>query len=83
MVGFEKNFQAREVLPPKVMHTPFFAGPRFEFQNLLNWQDLQPFLGINLPYYEDLVRVFYTNAKFTPVGHLAIEICGKMIHIKE
>lgn len=83
MVVFEKNFHARAVLPPKVMHTPFFAGPGFEFQNLLNWQSLQPFLGINLPYYEDLVRVFYTNAKFTPAGHLAIEICGKMIHIKE
>ena len=83
MVVFEKNFHARTVLPPKVMNTPFFAGPGFEFQNLLNWQGLQPFLGINLPYYEDLVRVFYTNAKFTPAGHLAIEICGKMIHIKE
>ena len=65
------------------MHTPFFAAPGFEFQNFLNWQGLQPFLGINLPYYEDLVRVFYTNAKITPVGDLAIEICGRMIHIKE
>ena len=65
------------------MHTPFFAGPGFEFQNLLNWQGLQPFLGINLSYNEDLVRVFYTNAKSTPAGHIAIEICGKMIHIKE
>jgi len=36
-----------------------------------------------LQYYEDLVRVFYTNAKITPVGHLVIEICGRMIHIKE
>jgi len=83
MVVFEKKFHARPVLPPKVMHTPFFAAPGFEFQNLLNWQGLQSFLGINLPYYEDLVRVFYTNVKITPVGHLAIEICGRMIHIKE
>ncbi|ESW13068.1 hypothetical protein PHAVU_008G165300 [Phaseolus vulgaris] len=83
MVVFEKNFHARAVLLQKVMYTPFFAGPGFEFQNLLNWQGLQPFLGINLPYYEDLVRVFYPNAKITPVGHLAIEICGKIIHIKE
>jgi len=74
MVVFEKNFHARAVLPPKVMYTPFFVGPGFEFQNLLNWQGLQPFLGINLPYYEDFVRVFYTNAKFTPAGHFAIEI---------
>jgi len=79
----KKKIHARPVLPPKVMHTPFFAAPGFEFQNFLNWQGLQPFLGINLPYYEDLVRVFYTNAKITPVGDLAIEICGRMIHIKE
>lgn len=83
MVVFEKKFHARPVLPPKVMHTSFFAAPGFEFQNLLNWQGLQPFLGINLPYYEDLIRVFYTNVKITPVGHLVIEICGRMIHIKE
>jgi len=83
MVVFEKKFHARLVLPRKVMHTPFFATLGFEFQNLLNWQGLQPFLEINLPYYEDLVRVFYTNVKITPVGHLAIEICEKMIHIKE
>ncbi|ESW10244.1 hypothetical protein PHAVU_009G192600 [Phaseolus vulgaris] len=68
MVVFEKKFHARPVLPPKVMHTPFFAAPGFEFQNLLNWQGLQPFLGINLPYYEDLVRVFYTNVKITLDG---------------
>ena len=34
-------------------------------------------------YYEDLVRLFYTNLKITHLGHLAIEICGRMIHIKE
>jgi len=50
MVVFEKKFHTRLVLPPKVMHTPFFAAPEFEFQNALNWQGLQPFLGINLPY---------------------------------
>jgi len=83
MVVFEKKFHARPMLPPKVMHTPFFATLGFKFQNVRNWQGLQPFLGINLLYYEDSVRVFYTNVKITPVGDLAIEICGMMIHIKE
>jgi len=40
----KKRFHARPVLSPKVMHTPFFAAPGFEFQNLMNWQGLQPFL---------------------------------------
>ncbi|KAK8464002.1 hypothetical protein PHAVU_011G095800 [Phaseolus vulgaris] len=82
VLDYSRYFSTRRQMS-SIMHTPFFAGLGFEFQNLLNWQGLQPFLGINLPYYEDLVRVFYTNAKFTPAGHLAIEICGKMIHIKE
>jgi len=30
-----------------------------------------------------LIRVFYTNVKITLFGDLAIEICGRMIHIKE
>jgi len=83
MVVFEKRLHARPILPPKVMHTPFFVAPGFEFLNLLNIQGLPPFLGINLPYYEDLVKVFYTNVNITPLGHLAIEICGRMIHIKK
>jgi len=53
---------------------------KYQSSHALN---LQPFLGINLSYYENLVRVFYTNVKITLLGHLAIEICGRMIHITE
>ena len=74
---FENMFHGRPVISLKPMHSPFFAAPGFEFQNLLNFQHLQPFLGMKLPIYEDLVRVFYTNLKITPLGDLAIEICGK------
>ena len=80
---FEKLFHERVVLSPKVMHTHIFAAPGFEFQKLLNFQGLQPFLGMKLLYYEDLVRVFYKNMKITPLGHLAIEICGKRININQ
>jgi len=38
---------------------------------------------MKLPCYEELVRVFYTNMKITPLGELAIEICGKQIHINQ
>jgi len=38
---------------------------------------------MKLPYYEELVRVFYINVKITPIGHLAIEICGRRIHINQ
>ena len=83
MMVFEKMFHGRPVISLKAMHSPFFVIPEFEFQNLLNFQHLQPFLGMKLPYYEELVRVFYTNLKITPLGELGIEICGKRIHINE
>ncbi|ESW06728.1 hypothetical protein PHAVU_010G071400 [Phaseolus vulgaris] len=83
MMVFDKMFHGRPVISPKAMHSPFFATVGFEFQNLLNFQHLQPFLGMKLPYYEELVRVFYTNLKIPPLGELAIEICGKRIHINQ
>jgi len=83
MMVFEKMFHGRPVITPKAMHSPFFVAPGFEFQKLLNFQYLQPFLGMKLPYYEELVRVFYTNLKITPLCELAIEICGKRIHTNE
>jgi len=83
MMVFEKKFHGRLVITSKAMHSPFFAAPGFEFQKLLNFQHLQTFLGMKLPYYEELVRVFYTNLKITPLGELAIEICGKRVHINE
>jgi len=83
MMVFEFFFHGRPVKSPKAMHSPFFVAPWFEFQNLLNFQHLQPFLGMKPPYYEELVQVFYTNLKITPLGELAIEICGKRININE
>ena len=83
MMVFENMFHGRPVLSPKAMHSPFFVALGFEFQNLLHFQGLQAFLRMKLPYYEDLVRVFYTNVKITPTGHLAIEICGKRRHINQ
>jgi len=83
MMVFEKMFHGRPVLSPKIMHSPFYAAPGFQFQNLMNFQGLQPFLGIKLPYYEDLVRVFYTNLNITLIGDHAIKICGKRIHINQ
>ena len=83
MTVFEKEFHGRPVITLKAMHSPFFATPGFEFQKLLNFQHLQTFLGMKLPYYKELVQVFYTNLKITPLGELAIEICGKRVHINE
>ena len=55
---FENMFHGRPVLSPKAMHSPFFATPGFEFQNLLNFQRLQPFLEMKLSYYETWFECF-------------------------
>jgi len=65
------------MLSSKAMHFPFFVAPGFQFQNHLNFQGLQQFLGMKLPSYEDLVRIFYTNLMFTTIGDLSIKISSK------
>jgi len=79
MVVYEKKIHGRLVLSPKVMHFPIFTTPRFQFQQHLNFQGLQPFLGMKLPYYENLARVFYRNLKFTAIGDLSIVISSQQI----
>jgi len=59
MVAFEEIFYGRPIIPPKVLDFPFFATFGFQFQEYLNFQGLQHFLSIRLPYYEDMVRVFF------------------------
>ena len=70
MVAFEENFHGRPIIPPKVLDFPFFATSDFQFQEYLNFQVLQHFLSIRLPYYEDMVRVFYSNIHLTIHGYL-------------
>jgi len=81
MMVFEKMFHSKPDLSPKAIHSSFFFAPGFQFQKLMNFQGLQPFLGMKLSYYEDFVRLFYTNIKITPIGDLSIKICSKRIHI--
>ena len=38
---------------------------------------------MKLSYYEDLVKVFYTNLKFIATGDLSIEISSKQIEIRQ
>jgi len=49
----------------------------------MNFLGLQHFLIMKLSYYEDFVRVFYTNLKFTPIGDLYIEICSNRNEIRQ
>jgi len=83
MTVYEKMFHGRPVLSPKVMHFPFFIALGFQFHNHMTFQGLRHFLEMKLSYYEDLVRVFYTNLKFTPIGDLSIEICLNQIEIRQ
>ncbi|ESW29767.1 hypothetical protein PHAVU_002G097600, partial [Phaseolus vulgaris] len=81
VLDYSRYFSTKRKILLCILH--FFVALGFEFQNFLNSEVLQPFLGMKLPYYEDLVRLFYTNVKITPIGHLAIEICRRRIHINQ
>ena len=76
-------FHDRQILSSKAMYFSFFVAPGFQFQNHLNFQGLQHFLRMKFLYYEDLVRVFYTNLKITHISDLSIEICSNLIHIRQ
>jgi len=82
MVAFEENFHDRPVIPPKVLDFHFFATYGFQFQEYLNFQGLQHFLSIKLPYYEDMIRVFYSNLHLTTHGYLATQIDTHKIIIR-
>jgi len=82
MVAFEENFHGRPDIPPKVLYFQFFATFGFQSQEYLNFQGLQNFLSIKLPYYEDMVRVFYSNLHLTTQGYLAIQIGTHKIIIR-
>jgi len=82
MVVYEKMFNGKPVLLSSKVTFSIFRHTKV-FQNHLNFQGLQPFLRMKLPYYENLVRVFYTNLKFTTIGDLFIEINSKRIEIRQ
>ncbi|KAL2322066.1 hypothetical protein Fmac_026445 [Flemingia macrophylla] len=64
------------------MDFQYFAKSSLYFQHHLQFQGLHHFLSIHTPYFQDLIKVFYSNLTLTEDGHLYTEVNKTKIHIK-
>ena len=70
MVQYATQLYWRKIQPPRVMNLPWFRKEGFQFQNHLLFQQLQTFVMLRHAYYDDLMKVFYSNLKMTADGNL-------------
>ncbi|KAL2324138.1 hypothetical protein Fmac_023196 [Flemingia macrophylla] len=82
MIKYGAEFYHEVVLPPKCMDFQYFAKSSFYFQHHLQFQGLHHFLSIHTSYFQDLIKVFYSNLTLTEDGHLYTEVNKTKIHIK-
>jgi len=59
------------------MNLPWFRKEGFQFQNHLLFQHMQTFVMFQDAYYNDLIKVFYSNLKMTTEGNLQSEVSNK------
>ena len=56
-------FQSHQILDPKYLDLEFFDGETFDCYQVFQNNGLIPFMSLKLPYYPELVWVFYSNLK--------------------
>ena len=56
-------FSNRVILNPKYLDVEFFDGETFDCYQVFQNSELVEFMSLKLPYYPELVRVFYNNLK--------------------
>ncbi|XP_017437392.1 uncharacterized protein LOC108343552 isoform X2 [Vigna angularis] len=81
MIQYGKAFYKRKILTPKIMNFPFFAQSGLYFHHHLQFQGLEEFVCMECPYFEDLIRVFYSNLRVEN-GHLYTEVNKTKIEMK-
>ena len=79
MVEYASQFYARKILSPKTMSLSWFAQQGFQFQDHLVYQGLQQFVTLKGPYYDDVMKAFYSNLKVIEEGNLLSEVNNKKI----
>jgi len=77
---YYSQFSNRVILDPKYLDGEFFDGETFDCYQVFQNSELVEFMSLKLPYYPELVRVFYNNLKiqdgviFSEVHHIPIII---------
>nr|KYP34395.1 Retrovirus-related Pol polyprotein from transposon TNT 1-94 [Cajanus cajan] len=70
MIKYGKEFYHRIVLHPKVMDFSYFATSGLYFHHHLEYQGLQHFVALKCDFFEDLIKVFYSNLRVSEAGFL-------------
>ena len=79
---YSSLFSSRQILDPKYLDLEFFYGETFDCYQLFQNSGLIPFMSLKLPYYPELVWVFYSNLKIQD-GTLISEVHGIPMIIDE
>ena len=60
---YNSQFSSRIIVDPKYLDTTFFNDETFGCYQVFQNSRLVDFMSLKLPYYPELVRVFYNNLK--------------------
>ena len=60
---YSSQFSTRQILNPKYLDLEFFKGETFDCYQVFQNSGLVDFMSLKLPYYPELIRVFYNNLK--------------------
>jgi len=81
-IQYSSLFQSHQILDPKYLDLEFFDGETFDCYQMFQNTSLIPFMSLKLPYYPELVQVFYSNLKIQD-GTLISEVHGIPMIIDE
>nr|KYP76135.1 hypothetical protein KK1_020360 [Cajanus cajan] len=82
MIKYGKEFYHRTVLHPKVMDFIYFATSGLYFLHHIEYQGLQHFVALKCDFFEDLIKVFYSNLRVSEAGFLYSDVNKTKIKIK-
>ncbi|KAL2334548.1 hypothetical protein Fmac_015761 [Flemingia macrophylla] len=82
MVTYGLRFHHRVVLAPKLMDFTYFASSGLYFHHHLEFQGLKHFVAMSSSYFEDLIKVFYSNLRVSEAGYLYSEVNKTKIKMK-
>nr|KYP65968.1 hypothetical protein KK1_012246 [Cajanus cajan] len=82
MIKYGKEFYHRIVLHPKVMDFSYFATSGLYFHHHIEYQGLQHFVALKCDFFEDLIKVFYSNLRVSEAGFLYSDVNKTKIKIK-
>nr|KYP73466.1 hypothetical protein KK1_006091 [Cajanus cajan] len=83
MIKYGKEFYHMIVLHPNVMDFSYFATSGLYFHHHIEYQGLQHFVALKCDFFEDLIKVFYSNLRVPEAGFLYSDVNKTKIKINQ